>query len=125
MSTKSEKKQPGHKKATSKKTAAKKRAGTSSRKMTAVSGDAWREPARESNHEAMELRSEVESGDLQGLRGIEDVDSESVEELIEEGNAFEAAIVMGVEEAEDHDGREVYTHEVPEDDVPEEYRNED
>src|SRR6266568_2839433 len=35
-------------------------------------------------------RSDQQSGDLQGLSGVEDADSESVDELLEEGNAFEA-----------------------------------
>jgi hypothetical protein len=73
---------------------------------------------------APELASEepdVESGDLQGLPRIEEADSESVTELIEEGNAFEADAVIGVEEADDAGEREVHTHEVPEDDVPAEY----
>lgn len=63
----------------------------------------------------------AESGDLQGLSRTEEADSESVSELIEEGNAFEADAVIGVEDADDADEREVHTHEVPEDDVPEEY----
>ena len=64
-----------------------------------------------------------QSGSLQGLPRKPEADSESVDELVEEGNAFEAGIVSGVEEA---DGvREVHTHEVPEDDVPEEYLNDD
>lgn len=62
-----------------------------------------------------------QSGDLQGLSNIEGADSESVSELIEEGNAFEADAVTGVEHAGDTDEKEVRTHEVPEDDVPEEY----
>jgi hypothetical protein len=66
-----------------------------------------------------------QSGDLQGLSNVERADSESVDELIDEGNAFEAGIVSGVEEADDEDGREVHTHEVPEDDVPGEYLDED
>ena len=61
------------------------------------------------------------SGDLQGLSNVECADSESVDELLEEGNAFEAEVVMGVEDAEDADEVEVYTHEVPQDDVPAEY----
>jgi hypothetical protein len=64
---------------------------------------------------------DVESGDLQALPRIEEADSESVTELIEEGNALEADAVMGVEDADDADEREVHTHEVPEDDVPAEY----
>jgi hypothetical protein len=53
------------------------------------------------------------------------VDSESVEELVEEGQAYEADAISGVEEALDPDQGEVHTHEVPEDDVPEEYLDED
>ena len=55
----------------------------------------------------------------------ERADSESVDELVEEGNAFEAGAVAGVEEADDQDTREVHTHEVPEDDVPDEYLDKD
>ena len=58
---------------------------------------------------------------MQGLSHRASVDSESVDELMEEGNAFEAGVVMGVEDAGDADEREVRTHEVSEDDVPEEY----
>ena len=53
------------------------------------------------------------SADLQGLSNVECADSESVDELLEEGNAFEAEVVMGVEDAEDADEVEVRTHEVP------------
>jgi hypothetical protein len=66
-----------------------------------------------------------ESGDLQGLSSAELADSESVDELLEEGNSFEAGVVKGVEDAGDADEREVHTHEVPEDDVPEEYLDKD
>jgi hypothetical protein len=59
------------------------------------------------------------------LRDIERADSESVDELLEEGNAFEADVVTGVEDAEDEPEREVHTHEVQEDDVPEEYQDKD
>jgi hypothetical protein len=63
-----------------------------------------------------------QSGDIQALPRDEDVDSESVEELAEEGQAFEAEVVSGVENAPDADQGEVRTHEVLEDDVPDEYR---
>jgi hypothetical protein len=66
-----------------------------------------------------------QSGDLQGLSIREDVDSESVSELIEEGNAFEADVVKGVEDADNADEGEVHTHEVLEDDVPGEYLDKD
>ncbi len=69
--------------------------------------------------------SGLESGDLEGLSNVESADSESVDELLEEGNAFEAGVVSGVEDAGEHEGREVHTREVPEDDVPEEYLNQD
>jgi len=69
--------------------------------------------------------SGLQSGDLQGLSNVESADSESVDELLEEGNAFEAGIVSGVEESGDHEGQEVRTHELPEDDVPEEYLDEE
>ena len=62
-------------------------------------------------------------GDLQGLSNIEDADSESVAELLEEGNAFEADVVKGVEDATSPSTGPVRTHEVPEDDVPDEYRH--
>jgi hypothetical protein len=66
-------------------------------------------------------RAGRQSGDLQGLSNVEGADSESVDELLEEGNAFEADVVTGVEDAGDADESEVRTHEVPEDDVPDEY----
>jgi hypothetical protein len=59
------------------------------------------------------------------LSDIESADSESVDELVEEGNAFEADVVAGVERAGDADEQEVHTHEVPEDDVPGEYLDEE
>lgn len=70
-------------------------------------------------------RSGTQSGDLQGLSGVGRAGSESVDELLEEGNAFEADAVMGVAEADDAEGEEVHTHEVPEDDVPGEYLDKD
>ena len=69
-------------------------------------------------------RSGPQSGDLQGLSRVERADSESVAELLEEGNTFEAQVVSGVEAA-GADEQEVRTHEVPEDDVPAEYLDKD
>jgi hypothetical protein len=71
--------------------------------------------------EGLGARSGEQSGDLQGLSNVEGADSESVDELLEEGNAFEADAVKGVEDAEDADEVEVHIHEVPQDDVPGEY----
>ena len=73
--------------------------------------------------EALRERSGGQSGDLQGLSNVEGADSESVAQLIEEGNAFEADAVAGVEQAGETDRKEVRTHEVPQDDVPGEYRD--
>ena len=70
-------------------------------------------------------RAGVGAGDLQGISILENVDSESAEELLEEGQAFEAGIISGVEDAPDADKSEVATHEVPQDDVPGEYDNKD
>jgi hypothetical protein len=87
-----------------------------------------RRPARSDtafSGEALGPDSGGQSGDLQGLSNVEAADSESVDELIDEGNAFEAGVVSGVEEAGNEDGREVHTREVPEDDVPGEYLDED
>ena len=64
-------------------------------------------------------------GDFGGVSVVEGVDSESADELLEEGQTFEAGIVSGVENAPDPDQGEVRTHEVPQDDVPEEYDDKD
>lgn len=61
------------------------------------------------------------SEDFEGVSRAEQADSESVDELVEEGNLFEAGAVAGVQEADDADENEVHTHEFSEDDVPEEY----
>ena len=66
-----------------------------------------------------------QSGDIEQMSNLADADSESVEELVEEGNAFEAAAVQGVEDADTPDVSEVTTREVPEDDVPAEYLTDD
>jgi hypothetical protein len=65
-----------------------------------------------------------QSGDIEGLARVARANSESVEELSEEGQSFEAGVVAGVEEAQNADESEVITHEVLEDDVPSEYEGE-
>ena len=72
-------------------------------------------------HEGSSPRRAGQSGDIQGLSDVADADSESVEQLLEEGQTFEAGVISGVERAGDVDVREVETTEVAEDDVPEEY----
>jgi hypothetical protein len=66
-----------------------------------------------------------QSGDTQGLSGVAEAGSESVEELVEEGQSFEAEVISGVEDAPDPDVAEVHTKEVPEDDVPSQYLGRD
>jgi hypothetical protein len=74
-----------------------------------------------SREEGMGPRSAGQSGDTQGLSDVAEASSESVEELVEEGQFFEAEAISGVEEAPDPDVAEVHTKQVPEDDVPSEY----
>jgi hypothetical protein len=71
------------------------------------------------------VRTASGDADSQGLSDVESADSESVGELIDEGNTFEAGVVSGVERADDADEKEVRTREFPEDDVPEEYLDKD
>ena len=81
-------------------------------------------PARK-KRKGDELGSDAagQSGDTQQISNDQVGDSQSVRELVEEGNAFEGGAVQGVEEAKDPDVSEVTTREVPEDDVPGEYRD--
>jgi hypothetical protein len=62
--------------------------------------------------------AEVQSGDTQGLSKAEQANSESVAELVADGQAFEGEAVSGAEDADDPDVHEVKTREVPEDNVP-------
>ena len=66
-----------------------------------------------------------QSGDTQGLPDVAEAGTESVKELIEEGQSFEAEVIGGVEDAPDADVAEVHTKQVPEDDVPSEYLERD
>jgi hypothetical protein len=77
------------------------------------------------NQDELGPNSAGQSGDIQQISDVAGADSESVEELVEEGNAFEAAAVEVVENAKDPDVSEVTTRQVPEDDVPAEYLNTD
>src|ERR1700683_3046564 len=49
------------------------------------------------------VRAVSGDADSQGLSDVESADSESVGELIDEGNTFEAGVVSGVERADDAD----------------------
>lgn len=140
---KAARKRASKKKATLKKTAARPKASASKASKSAVKG---RKPARSNNKKKARVRihgkaspagsiafprrglgSEAggQAGDTEGLRETARADSESVEELAEEGQALEAEAVSGVEDALDPDEGEVTTREVPEDDVPKEYDDQD
>ena len=105
-----------------KKSSAKKKPARSKRK---ARGNARRVEMATFAPGGQRAKSGLLSGDLQGLSDSPEVDSESVEDLLEEGNAFEAEVVEGVENAPGADQGEVRTHEVPEDDVPDEYLDKD
>ena len=66
-----------------------------------------------------------QSGDTQGLPGNEGAENESVLELIEEGQYYEASVVDGVENAPDADAGPVRVHQRSEDDLPPEYTDRD
>ena len=110
------------KKSAAKKTAAKKRpvAKKATRRRAEVIN-----PITPSGRRGLGAASGGQSGDTQGLSRKSYDDSESVEELMEEGQYMEAEAVSGVENAPDADQGEVRTKQFPEDDVPEEYQNED
>jgi hypothetical protein len=63
----------------------------------------------------------IQSGDLQGLRDIPEAESESVRELVSEGQAYEAMVVNSIENASAAGAGQVRAREVPADDVPPEY----
>jgi hypothetical protein len=52
-----------------------------------------------------------QSGDTQALSATAEAADESVEELAETGQAYEAGIIAGVEDAGDHPNQPVRTHE--------------
>jgi hypothetical protein len=82
-------------------------------------------PITPSGRRGLGAASGGQSGDTQGLSRRSYDDSESVEELMEEGQYMEAEAVAGVENAPDADQGEVRTRQFPEDDVPEEYKDDD
>ncbi|MFZ1136469.1 MAG: transcription termination factor NusA [Candidatus Korobacteraceae bacterium] len=74
---------------------------------------------------------EIQSGDLSELPDEAEASNESVEELVDEGQYFEAEVVDGVENAPPADVAEVHTHErpqvegesVPDEELPGEQRS--
>jgi hypothetical protein len=65
----------------------------------------------ENDSEELASDSAGQSGDTQGLSHLEDIEEETVEELVETDQAYEAEIEEGVEDAGDHPERPVQTRE--------------
>jgi hypothetical protein len=137
------KKKPTRKKKSAKKPARPKKKEILKKKLASAKRVTKKKPARRKKQSAPRTPAEVsnpivspnrrglgpgaggQSGDNQGLSRKESADSESVEELTEEGQEYEAEVISGVENARDPDQGEVTTKEVPEDDVPSEYDKQD
>lgn len=99
-----------------------KKSAVSKRKKAAKGrGRAERSTSRRASPRRARFLQSSPSPDNLGLSNTAGADSESVDELLDEGNAFEAGVVSGVERADDSEEQEVRTKEVPEDDVPDEY----
>src|SRR5271156_5756774 len=134
---KARKKKAGKKKAAAKTTLAAKKKAAAKKKSAAKKVSGRRKSARRKKvgraapdlilmapvRKGLGSNSAGQSGDVEGLSETEEADSESVSELAEEGQDYEAEVVSGVENAPDADQGEVRTHEVPEDDVPPEYQD--
>jgi hypothetical protein len=117
----SKKKIIAKKKSTPKKIAAKKKPARRKKKSSPRTPAEVSNPIFSPNRRGLGPGAGGQSGDNQGLSRKESADSESVEELTEEGQDYEAEVVSGVQNARDPDQGEVTTREVPEDDVPTEY----
>ncbi|HEY6988140.1 MAG TPA: hypothetical protein VH369_07150 [Bryobacteraceae bacterium] len=68
-----------------------------------------------------EDQSTRETGDAEGLSDSAESSSQSVAELLDEGQSFEASVLNGIENTPNADDGPVKTREVREDDVPAEY----
>lgn len=118
------KKRPTPRKAARAKSFARRRKPARRRRITRVRGSATGAGAGEVSlpvRPGFGPGSGGQSGDIEGLPDAPGANSESVEELAEEGQSFEAELIDAVEVSPDPDEAEVKTREVPEDDVPKEY----
>lgn len=64
-----------------------------------------------------------QSGDTQGLSDIDEADSESIVELLEEGQYFEAEAIAGIEKAGDAEPKELRSKRVPKETDPSRHGN--
>lgn len=65
----------------------------------------------DANSEQADSESGGQSGDMQGLAADGDAANQSVEELAEEGQPYEAGVVEGVEDAGKHPEAPVRSHQ--------------
>ncbi len=65
----------------------------------------------DSDHGQFGPDSAGQSGDTQGLSSIADAADESVEELVDDGQDYEAEVVEGLEDAADHPEQPMHTRE--------------
>lgn len=65
----------------------------------------------DSDSQPVATESGGQSGDTQGLPTGTGAADESVEQLVQEGQAYEAGVVQGVEDAEQHPEHPVRSHE--------------
>ena len=66
----------------------------------------------------MGLHAGGQSGDIQALPASEELGPESVKELVEEGQDFEAEVINGMGSVPDPDQVEVRSRRIREDDLP-------
>ncbi len=76
------------------------------------------------NQKGLDPNSGGQSGDTQGISDKTESSSESIEELIEEGQFTEAGILEGIEDAADGDPKPLRPKQFPVDDLPLEYQDE-
>lgn len=113
MPKKKEKKAKGKKKLTGKAKLSGKRKATRKKRLIREKNP-FIEIATPVEPSGMGARSGGQSGDIQGLSGVAIGNSESEEELIEEGQDLEAEKISGVENVPDADEIKVVLREVPE-----------
>jgi hypothetical protein len=78
-----------------------------SRKVIRIPGPAVNVEVTSVRSQWLGPRTAGQSGDIQGLRALEESGPESVIELAEEGQDFEAELISGVESAPDADQGEI------------------
>src|SRR4051812_20389252 len=99
-------KKPAKKKAIAKKKAVKRVKEVRSAEPSTLAGETFSSTPR-GPRKGTGAASAGQSGDLQGLSRAALADSESIEDLVEEGQYFEAGILSGVEDALDPDEGEL------------------